>query len=189
MRLFIGIELGDSLVASVEAAVTRLRSQIRRSCPELAARWVRRDNLHLTLVFIGEVADGGVPDVRAALEPAFATRAFDLRIDGFGAFPPSGPVRVVWMGVTEGRRELSLLHDEIQGRLNRPGEPRPYAPHLTVARVKDVRGPSARAVRDVVRTAHGDAGAARVEAVTLFRSRLSPEGSVYEALMRVPLRG
>jgi 2'-5' RNA ligase len=192
MRLFVGIELGDGLAASIEAAVARLRSQVQRSCPGLAARWVRQANLHLTLVFIGEVAEKDAPTVNAALEPEFDMRAFDLRVSGFGAFPASGPLRVIWMGIAEGTRELSLLHDEVQGRLARaghPGESRPYSPHLTIARVKDARGSSARAARDAVRTATGSGGTTRVGAVTLFRSRQAAEGPAYERLMRVPLSG
>jgi RNA 2',3'-cyclic 3'-phosphodiesterase len=192
MRLFVGIELGESLAASVEAAVTQLRSELRRSCPGLAARWVSPANLHLTLVFIGEVADSDRPAVSTALEPAFSVPAFDLRVSGFGAFPASGPLRVIWMGIPEGARELSLLHDEVDGRLvrlGRAGEARPYSPHLTVARVKDARGVTARAARDAVRMAIAGGGSTRVEAITLFRSRLSRDGSVYEPLMRVPLLG
>lgn len=189
MRLFAGIELGDSLANTVEATVARLRSRIHHSWPELSARWVPRDNLHLTLVFIGEVADRESAAVRSAIEPAFAVQPFALRIDGFGTFPPSGPLRVIWMGVAEGARELTRLHDEVNGRLSRPAEARPYAPHLTVARIKEARGPVARAAREAVHAASGPGGTTRVDAVTLFRSRLSSNGSLYERLMRVPLQG
>ena len=78
------------------------------------------------------------------------------------------------MGVAAGQRELSLLHAEITARLAGEGhavEAKPYTPHLTVARVKDARGPSARAARDVARRARGRGGSARVEAVTLFQSQ------------------
>jgi 2'-5' RNA ligase len=187
MRLLTGIDLGDSLVSAVEASVARLRSRIQHSCPELTARWVPRDNLHLTLVFIGEVADQDSAAVRSALEPAFEVQPFALRIDGFGTFPPSGPLRVIWMGVAEGAPELSRLHGEVNRRLTRPGEARPYAPHLTVARIKEARGTVAR-VRRAGTAVSGQAGTTRVDAVTLFRSRLSANGSLYERLMRVPLQ-
>jgi 2'-5' RNA ligase len=158
----------------------------------MAVRWVSHANLHLTLVFIGEVSDSDRPAVSAALEPSFGVPAFDLRVSGFGSFPASGPLRVIWMGIAEGVRDLSLLHDEVNRRLvrvGRAGEARLYAPHLTVARVKDARGVTARAARDTVRAAIAGGGSTRVEHVTLFRSRLSRDGSAYEPLKRVPLPG
>jgi 2'-5' RNA ligase len=190
MRLFVGIDLGAELAAAIEEDVARLRSSLHRATPRLAARWINRSSLHLTLVFIGHVPDGDAPAVTAALAPVLTLRSFDLGIAGFGTFPASGPLRVIWMGIVAGARELSSLHDEIAGRLRKAGcalESRSYAPHLTVARVKDARGPSARAARQAVRTATGPGGSTRVEEVTLFESRQSAAGSVYDRLLRIPL--
>src|SRR4051812_26494229 len=176
MRLFVGIELGEALAATVDGAVTRLRSDLLRCCPDFAATWVKGANLHLTLVFIGDVPDDRLPEVRAALAPVCGVGRFDLRVAGFGVFPPAGPVRVIWMGVVEGARELSLLHDEISARLQRighEGEARVYAPHLTVARVKRGPGPDITRVRQVVQTAAAPGGRVTVAVVTLFRSHLS----------------
>ena len=167
-----------------------MRSSLHRTCPRLPARWVSRANLHLTLVFIGHVADAEVPVLKSSLGPPFEVRPFELRIEGFGTFPASGPLRVIWMGVVAGMRELSLLHSEITARLAREGhaaEARPYAPHLTIARVKDARGQSAQAARDVARKARGRGGPTRVEEVTLFQSHQSSAGSVYDRLLRIPL--
>jgi 2'-5' RNA ligase len=190
MRLFVGIELGDSLAKTVDGAVTRLRSDLLQSCPDFSATWVKRANLHLTLVFIGDVSDERLPELRGVLGPVCGVGRFDLRVAGFGAFPPTGPLRVIWMGIVEGARELSLLHDEVGARLQRIGrdaEARPYAPHLTVARVKRGSGAAAPRIRQVVQTAAAPGGRVTVAAVTLFRSHLAPSGSTYEAVMRVPL--
>src|SRR4051794_539891 len=107
MRLFVGIELGAALASTVDGAVVRLRSDLLRCCPEFAASWVKRANLHLTLVFIGEVPDERLPDVQAALAPACGVGRFDLAVAGFGTFPAGGAIRVIWMGVVEGARGLS----------------------------------------------------------------------------------
>jgi 2'-5' RNA ligase len=190
MRLFVGIELGEALGATVDGAVTRLRSDLLRCCPDFTATWVKRANLHLTLVFLGDVPDHRLPDVRAALAPVCGVGRFDLRVAGFGTFPPGGPMRVIWMGVSDGVRELSLLHDEISARLQRighEGEARAYAPHLTVARVTRGPGSDIARVRQVVQTTAAPGGRDTVGVVTLFRSHLSPSGSTYEAVMRVPL--
>ncbi len=190
MRLFVGIDFDPQLATSLEEDAAELRASLHRVFPRLPARWVSRADLHLTLVFIGHVADAEAPVLMSRLEPPIEVRPFELRIEGFGTFPATGPLRVIWMGVVAGLRELSLLHAEITARLAGAGhaaEARPYAPHLTIARVKDARGPSARAARDLVRKARGRIGSSRVEEVTLFQSHQSAVGSVYERLLRIPL--
>ena len=192
MRLFVGIELGEPLAASVNSAAARLRSDLLRGCPDLPVRWVRRDNLHLTVVFLGEVHDEDAQAVATALELGVDVEPFTLRIAGFGVFPPAPPLRVIWMGIAQGGRELMLLHEEITARLRtigHPGEARSYSPHLTIARVGDLPRSDEQAVRTVVRTATATAQATRIDSVTLFRSQLAPAGASYEALMRVPLLG
>ena len=190
MRLFVGIELGERLADSVQAEVSKVRPLLLEASPDLPVRWVSRANLHLTLVFIGEIPDSDAPAVALALDRPLGVAAFELRISGFGSFPPSGALRVIWMGVAAGVPELVRLHAEVSRRLSglgHRGESRPYSPHLTIARVNGARGAVARAAREVLGAAAGDAGTTPVSSVTLFRSRTSPRGSVYEVLARAPL--
>jgi 2'-5' RNA ligase len=190
MRLFVGIDLGARLLTAIEEDVALLRSTLHRICPRLPARWVSRANLHLTLVFVGHVADTHAAALTAALETPFSVRPFDLKIGGFGTFPPSGPLQVIWMGIVAGGHQLSLLHGQIAERLlstGRPAETRPYAPHLTVARVKDARGASARAAREAVQKTAARGGLTRIEEITLFQSHQTAAGSVYDRLLRIPL--
>jgi 2'-5' RNA ligase len=191
MRIFIGVELDERTKAAAAGVVERLRRRLHRAAPDLQARWVAPANLHLTLWFIGEVAEGEAARTSAALSASpFETAAFDLELAGCGAFPPSGPPRVFWIGVRAGGDRMVDLHREVEHRLRPLGyepERRGYTAHLTVARVKDAgRGPS-RTVRDALAALPGDCGVCRIDAVTLFRSRLSPRGAAYEPLLRVPL--
>ena len=94
------------------------------------------------------------------------------------------------MGVTAGQEALAQLHNEVEARLQPLGyqpERRAYSAHLTLARVKDTVRGHHTAVRAAVNAARGVAGTFRAERVTLFRSRLSPKGASYEALLRAPL--
>jgi 2'-5' RNA ligase len=95
------------------------------------------------------------------------------------------------MGVAQGGSALSQLHDEISARLEPwgfKGEGRPYAAHLTLARVKEPPAAAARTViRQLLRETKADAGRCRLETLTVFRSRTSPHGAAYEPLLRVPL--
>jgi 2'-5' RNA ligase len=125
------------------------------------------------------------------LRPRLETPAFDVHIAGFGAFPPSGPPRVLWMGVTRGLEDLARAHDEVGARLQPwgfPPEGRAYSAHLTIARVKEPPHGAARAaIRQAIAHEEADAGSCRITELTVFRSRTSPHGATYEPLLRVPL--
>jgi 2'-5' RNA ligase len=105
-------------------------------------------------------------------------------------FPVSGPPRALWLGVRAGDQSLSQLHQELGIRLARLGFPpdtRDYSAHLTVARFKDIRRRDGAAVRSLLGANTTVVGECTVTSVTLFRSHLSPKGSHYEHLLRVPL--
>jgi 2'-5' RNA ligase len=183
------VELDDGVrrrAAALAEAVEPLVSDA------LVVRWIPAENLHITLWFLGEVADGRVPALVAALDRPLALPSFDLRLGGLGAFPPSGVPRVMWVGIRDGAQSLATIHKELAERLHPLGfaaERRPFSAHLTIGRVKSARaGVRPRDLRRQLSDFPAEAGVCRVQAITLFRSRLSPRGAVYEALLRVPLQ-
>jgi 2'-5' RNA ligase len=192
MRLFIAAEPSERVRSSAAACVRQLRERLDAARAAEGIRWVPGGSLHLTVWFLGEVSDARATAVLDAMRPAVDLPAFDLHIAGFGAFPPSGPPRVLWMGVTQGREELARAHDEVGARLQPWGfapEGRAYSAHLTIARVKDPPHGAARAaLRQAIAHEPGDAGSCRIRELTVFRSRTAPSGAVYERLLRVPLR-
>ena len=188
MRLFVGIELDDR----VREAAAQISDSLRRKLSQnVDARWIDSSNLHITLWFIGEVDDARREALLHVLERPYAEPAFDLEIAGLGAFPPSGAPRVFWLGVSAGLESLRRLHSELALRLEPLGfqpERRAYSAHLTIARVKQVsRAIPNRVLRDMLQTLPSVAGRCRTTQVTVFRSRLSPKGANYEALLRIPL--
>jgi RNA 2',3'-cyclic 3'-phosphodiesterase len=190
MRLFIGIELSHTIKASAADVTTELRERLTKASRRTTLRWVNPDNLHITLWFLGEVADERTAAVASTLRKRFDTRTFDLAIKGAGLFPVSGAPRTLWLGLTAGMESLGSLYGELSTRLPALGfqpEKRPYSPHLTVARFKDVARADSAAIRRAVALTPAEVGACPIGAVTLFRSRLSPKGSQYEPLLRVPL--
>jgi RNA 2',3'-cyclic 3'-phosphodiesterase len=189
MRLFLAIELSREVLAAAAAATARLEKDIGRAAPRATLRWIPAENLHITLWFFGEVREADFASLQAAMT-GIHVPPFELRIAGAGAFPPSGDPRVLWFGVPTGRDQLIAVYDQLRARLTALGfepERRAYSPHLTVARVKDVRRADAGVLRGILARSGVDAGSCQVGAVTLFRSRTSPHGAQYERLLRVPL--
>jgi RNA 2',3'-cyclic 3'-phosphodiesterase len=172
--------------------VDRLRERLDAAGGPSRIRWVPPANLHLTVWFLGEVSDARAGAVLDALRPPLDLARFDLHIARFGAFPPSGPPRVLWMGLATGLEELARARDQVGARLEPwgfPPEGRAYSAHLTIARMKEgPHGAERAALREALGHEPADAGRCRLEELTVFRSRTSPTGAVYEPLLRVPLR-
>ena len=191
MRLFLGIELSPELQGAAANVSERARTTIDKAAPRAPIRWVNPENLHITTWFLGEVDDERAQRVHAVLEEPFSTRQFTLQLEGVGTFPPSGRPRVIWIGISQGVESLVALYQELSQRLPALGfepERRAYTPHLTLARVKEIRAADAAAVRRSLNSLRFPAVDGEVDHLTLFRSRLSPKGAQYEAVLRVPLR-
>jgi 2'-5' RNA ligase len=191
MRLFIGVELPAAVKEMAAKQLDDLKQRVRKAAPSVSIRWVEAANLHLTLWFIGEVDEARAEAIRSSMERPFTTPRFDVKLEGLGVFPPGGLPRVVWIGLAAGREPLIGLYGEIRDRLAPLGyepEARAFSPHLTVARVKDISGGGAKALRAVLAGSSLPLEEYSQTAVTLFRSRTSPKGARYEALLRVPLQ-
>ena len=191
MRLFVAAEPSERVRLAAAETGSALRVALDAKHASRSFRWIRPENLHLTVWFLGEVSDQRSDAILDTLRSPLTEHRFSLRISGLGAFPPSGSPRVVWMGVTEGLDALARLHQEVGGRLLRWGfqeEGRPYSAHLTLARIKERLPPALRAIlRETLRQSTAEGGRCQIDALTVFRSRTSPAGALYEPLLRVPL--
>jgi 2'-5' RNA ligase len=187
MRLFVAVRLADSVV---DAALDAAREMRERIGPQLAARWAERDHMHLTVRFIGGVADELVTPLLHALRAPLPVAPFDIALGDCGMFPPSGPPRVIWIGLASGLPSLRRMHEEFNRRLAPLGfapEDRPFNAHITLARVKDEPRGSSRTIRDVVVNVSPRPARCHITSATLFQSQLSPQGANYRSLLDVPL--
>jgi 2'-5' RNA ligase len=191
VRLFVAADPSSDIRRAAAARSSELRRTLEGDAFARSIRWVPEENLHLTIWFLGEVPEERSAPVLEALHPRLQVPSFDLRLSGFGAFPLSGSPRVLWLGVSEGLAGLSSAHAEVGARLAPWGfapEDRPYSAHLTIARIKSPLRAGQRAVlRNALSTLTADPGTCRIDALTVYRSRTSPKGAVYEPLLRVPL--
>ena len=189
MRLFVGLELDERVRRAAAAAAARLQTRLIEVARDFKARWIPGSNLHITVWFFGEIADDAAAALTEQLRAPLGVTPFELAVRGCGAFPRSGPPRVLWIGTAEGTTAMVAAHAALARRLAPLGylpETRAYSPHVTLARVKEP-GRAARAVRQALADDPADCGRTMAGALTLFRSRLSPHGAVYEPLLRVPL--
>lgn len=158
--------------------------------PENQVRWVRRENLHITLKFLGDVETEKIPaicDAARLVTGRFSPIA--MKLAGLGVFPNHERPRVVWIGA-EGEIEiLASLEAALSQALEPLGfaaDERRYTPHITIGRVKNdmARGKISRIIRDGLHTQIGDAS---VESISLYESSLKQGGPVYSVIETFPL--
>ncbi len=178
IRLFVAVPLPET----VRTQLGLLQSGLQ------GARWIKPENIHLTLRFIGEVPNDAAGDIDAALADVRAP-AFTLQLDGIGNFRRGKHPHALWVGVVPSK-PLMHLQAKIESALVRAGlaaETRKFSPHVTIARLRDVR-------KGRVEDWAGAHGAFRstpfpVDRFVLFASFLKSEGAVYIEEASYPLAG
>ena len=186
MRLFVAVDPSGT----VRAALARAQATLREAAPRADVRWVDPTNLHLTLKFLGNVADERAGDVSGALKASVAGHApIALAVRGLGAFPSLRRPRIVWAGLVDGvvpLRALAAAIDTALEPLGHPREDRPFAAHVTLGRVRSPKGVD-RLTSAVTAGVALDFGAWTAADVVLYRSHTHPTGSVYEPVARIAL--
>lgn len=185
MRLFLAIELDDSVKKSLQ----KMAGELRRF--DSVVRWTKLEQMHLTLKFLGETPDAGATDVcDAAAQVAAACEPFDWMIDACGCFPPRGKVRIVWTGSGSGPEPLlrcATRCEDAYAELGFARESRPFSPHVTLGRVRfDETGGR---LRDAVDGLEITGVSQSVSSVTVFQSVLEKTGARYTVLGRYTFGG
>ena len=143
-------------------------------------RWVRPENVHLTLKFLGDVSEDDLGHIAEALEPVRLRHApFEAELSGFGAFPSAMRARIVWAGIGEGSEPLRALTRDVEASLEPLSferEDRAYVPHLTLGRARG-RSVALQAVE-----APSAIPGFTVRNVELVESALGATGSAYATL-------
>jgi RNA 2',3'-cyclic 3'-phosphodiesterase len=183
-RTFLALDLEEATIDRLLAVQRKLDD------PGAGIRWVDRDNLHLTLIFLGDVPDEGLSEVcELSAAAAGLVQPFEYGIRGVECVPPAGPLRMIWAGVEDPTGRLAELQDRLRTALTGLGlheETRSFHPHITLARAKS--GKSAAAVRQAAREdATTDFGVQFAQEVVVYGSRLTPEGPVYTPSARARL--
>jgi len=156
------------------------------ACAQIAPdfRWTPKENLHLTIRFVGNVERGLVESVADALAQ-HPLAAFDMELGDGGAFGRGRAARVVWLGLRAGTEAAAALAAHVEEecvRAGLPGESRPYQAHLTLARARSRGGARLPELPAVARMEPW-----RADGLVLYSSRLARTGAIYEALRTLEL--
>jgi 2'-5' RNA ligase len=159
---------------------------VRDAREKLPVKWVRPENIHLSLKFLGDVDEAREAELREALKRAAGTRSeprpLTLQITGFGVFPDYQRPRVLWAGVTPDPGLELLQHgvEQAFAPLGFPTEARPFRPHVTLGRAgRDARPRDFKELEAMLAGTDFDE-TVTVSEVDLMQSTLQPSGPVYQ---------
>lgn len=167
----------------IPAAIRRRIEELQRGLRPLDAQasWVRGQNIHLTLKFLGDVERGRIEKViEAATGAALEINPFEIEVGGAGCFPSPRSPRVLWVGLTRLTDEIRQLHRTIENNLARSGfarDEKKFSPHLTIARLRSPRNAALVAEKLIATGFPPESFTARE--VIVMRSELSSGGSIY----------
>ncbi len=179
IRAFIAIDLPESLRTAIRAIQTDIRSS------GFKAKWVRPENIHLTLKFLGDADTHLIEKINAAIKTS-AKEIAPFRLSGrrLGVFPNSRRPRVLWMGLFGQIGALIRLQKKIKEQLALLGfakEKRTFTGHLTIGRIKG-KAPLRQVNRILTQYETYVTEPFTVKEVILFKSQLTPAGSIYTRL-------
>jgi len=188
VRSFIAIDLPEN----IKSEIRQLQEDFRKSFPRF--KWVLITSIHLTLKFLGNVADNQLDPIRKELQKiAEEQPAFRLSLKETGLFPDMRRPRVVWVGLGDDIEALSHLQKRIDSALTPLGfvpEKRAFTPHLTLARIPEGLKPVELEEfgKQWIATQINSSLYLVVKAVNLMKSTLRPTGAVYDVLASFPLK-
>jgi RNA 2',3'-cyclic 3'-phosphodiesterase len=181
VRLFIAIEIPTH----VRDALALFIKELRSATPH--AKWVRAENLHVTLKFLGHTDAGILAKIERALQTVHSPQPVTLEFSGLGFFPNEKRPRVFWAGMKRSANLAPLAEaiDRTMHQLGFPLETRPFAPHLTLARF-DSPSLSPKLAEAVNQNRSRNFGSLTTRAFHLIESKLKPTGAEYTELQSFP---
>jgi len=184
IRCFLAVDLPDTL----RPQLALVQGELKKSHADV--RWVQVGNIHLTLKFFGNLPDAEIDPLAQAAREAVASQApFQLQVTQAGAFPNLKSPRVIWVGLGGDVIPLAQMYHQLEkafAALGHLPEGRPFNPHLTLGRVKSPSNRHRLALA-LEKLAPLNWPPFQVNEIILFKSTLTPQGSIYTPLQVIPL--
>jgi 2'-5' RNA ligase len=177
MRTFLAVEVPENIRRVICDFVQIVAKK------EVPIKWVKLDNMHITLKFLGEIDENKRADITPVItEVSRQHSPFTVEMEDLGCFPHARNPRVIWLGMKHGGEELSVIAADLEKELTRFGfkEEKIFHPHLTIGRMKKF----CRVEEILAQTISTEPFT--VASLVLFKSVLKPEGPIYTALDYFP---
>lgn len=188
IRSFIAIEIPNP----IQDVIARQTANLRKLYPYPKIRWVKPDNIHLTLKFLGNMSTSDLDKIAETIsKDASLITPFSISFSGLGIFPNARKPRIIWMGISSPPILLEF-QSRIESILSNFGiqmEKRPFSPHITLGRfgddqinqnienlVTELRSLNVSVINEV-----------NISAIEIFKSDLKPDGPVYTSIHHIPL--
>ena len=187
MRTFIAIELP----AEIKEYLNFIQNKLKACQTDM--KWVKPENIHLTLKFLGEInAEQFDKTVSILKKAADNNPSFKINMASIAAFPGINTPRIIWLGINQGEPQIKTLVANLEEKLvgiGIPAEERTFSVHITIARTCSCRnqqslGAGIAGLNDKLKIEKHEFTA---DKLTLFKSTLTSQGPLYEALQVFPL--
>lgn len=188
MRTFIAADFPVEIVENIRTTLSYLKAQT----PGHDLKWVASENLHLTIKFLGDIAESRLENIKTIFQDELrGQNEFLVTVEGLGFYPNAQHPRVVWFGITP-EQTLKQIHRKLDIALQKIDvhtDQRGYSPHLTVARVR--RNVDQQTIKKIGETLSkfkvDPLGSAVINQIKLYQSKLTPQGPVYSPLLTMTL--
>jgi len=184
VRSFIAVNLNPE----IKEYLTSLQNIL--NIPETKIKWVEKDNLHLTMKFLGYISLEQTELIKSELKE-IANRCSPLIIklsSNIGIFPTYKMPRIIWVGIKEGTNELKEIYNSIENKLYNKGFPREdkdFSGHITIGRAKFIRDKTN--FIQILKRIEVNNFTQEVDSIDLMESKLTPNGPIYNLAAKFPL--
>ncbi|MDY7035117.1 MAG: RNA 2',3'-cyclic phosphodiesterase [Thermodesulfobacteriota bacterium] len=186
-RLFLAFELP----MEIKILVTRVSEELRQSTLDL--KWVKVDNIHLTVFFMGHIKTDDIQPIRDEIQKVcLKQRSFSIQLNGMGCFPNRRNPRVLWLSIAGDLERMSHFRDALQKYLIPFGvkqERRRFKPHLTLGRFRRSKNIGLPLDEFLMKYKEMTSPNCLLSELVLFKSDLKPNGAEYTKMEAWPLRG
>jgi RNA 2',3'-cyclic 3'-phosphodiesterase len=186
IRAFVALKLPENIISSIK----RVQEEVKRY--RFPVRWVRPENIHLTIKFFGDIAESDIGKIGAVLNDFAGSYApLSLSAKGAGVFPGIARPRIIWTGISGDTSLLLDLRNCLEKRFYETGfkkEERPFKGHLTIGRFRD-KTDSGKLLEALKKVYDFESEIFVAGKLYLYKSDLKPEGPAYTELLEAPLTG